>query len=444
MPRLGAPEPAVRPALKTLVDFAFVLGGKVANLTVVLLGGLLVARSAGTAEYGTFVVAISLVLLGDGLIGAPLDLAAVRFVALHPGDPKRARRFEAMTLQAKLILAGAGFAAILVCRPLLALRWPAVASPDFPLFACGFALTALVTARSTAVCLQNRRQFRLYSATDFLQGVIRATGFLALAASGRASAAGFVLVYATAASAATVVGWVWLGQRHLLGPWPERPDTLRVFRYCGWAGGIIVLGTLTGRGDLMLLALKEGTGGSAAYGLASQVAQLLTQVALYASVLTQPRVLQLQRESRLHGLVALNVALVAAAALILALLGGPAAIGGIVARVFGGGFDASIPLFRILLAGVLLDWIIMPILVVYCLQVSPRATFHGEAVITLLFFGAGAAAIAGSWARPTDQLLAQIAVLGRLVKLALYSFLFIRQPGNRSEPAASEAGSSAA
>lgn len=426
-------------ARKTLVDFLFVLGGKFSNLTVVLLGGLLVARAAGPAEYGIFVVAMSLVLLGDGLLGAPLDLAAVRFFALHSAEPGRVRGMEAMALQLKILLAALAFLGVCALRPLLALQWPAVSDPSFPLLTCGIALTSLLMARSTATCLQNRREFRLYSAIDFLQGMLRAGGFIVLAWLGRPTAASFIGIYALAAAGAAAGGWCFLGQWHLFGRWPGRADALRLMGYCGYTGGIVALGTITGRGDMMVLALQRGTGGSAAYGMASQLAQLLTQVAMYASVLTQPRILGLERQGRLRGLLALNLVVVGCVGLLVMAVGGPWSILPRVLEALGPGFSGSAPLLRILLLGVVLDWVLLPLLMVYCLQVCPREAFLGEIMITVLFAGAVASAVAGVWSWPIEPLLAVVAVLGRAAKLVLYLGLFLRRhpqspPGTDTTP----------
>ena len=72
-------------AQKNVVNFLLVLGGKVSVTGVIFIGGILVARFSGAAEYGVFCVAMSAVLICDGMIGAPLDMAAVRFSALHEG-----------------------------------------------------------------------------------------------------------------------------------------------------------------------------------------------------------------------------------------------------------------------------------------------------------------------------------------------------------------------
>jgi O-antigen/teichoic acid export membrane protein len=415
----------MRSARKSLVDLTLVMAGKFTSLVVLFLGGVLIARTAGPLEYGVFAVAMTLVLLGDGMIGAPLDLAAVRFFALHPGERDRTERFEAMTLQLKLILGTFAFAAALSMRSLLELRWPALAAQDFPLSSCFLALLALLAARSTATTLQNRQRFRLYSIVDLAQGTARAVGFLLLTWLQLARAAPYVLTYGLAAFGAALAGWLALQQRHLLRRWPTRSDSVLMLRYCGYTAGILTLGTITGRGDLLLLASVKGASGSAAYGLASQIALLLAQAAMYASILTQPRLLMLHRQERIRGLFTINFIAVVCFSLLTLLLWSPAAITNGLAIVFGEGFASSVPILRILLVGVFLDWLIVPVLMVFCIQVCPRKVFLGEILIATLFLALGTAAIAQTWPWPPEQMLAWIAVLGRAAKLLLYGGLFL-------------------
>ena len=103
----------MRSSQKNLLDFCLVIGGKVSVAGVVFIAGILVARFAGLAEYGLFSVALSAILLCDGMIGSPLDMAAVRFSSLHPGEPARTQRFEAMAMHVKMILVSILFLAAL-------------------------------------------------------------------------------------------------------------------------------------------------------------------------------------------------------------------------------------------------------------------------------------------------------------------------------------------
>lgn len=426
----------MRSYLPVIVDFALVLGGKFSNLAVVFLGGVLIARTSGAGEYGLFTVAITLVLLCDGFIGAPMDLSAVRFFALHPGETERARRFEALTLQLKLLLAALCVPAVLLLRAPMAAFWPALAASSLPWWTSLTALGGLLAARSTSTALQNRGLFRRYSAVDLAQGVLRSSGFIALAAAHHATASAFVLVYGAASLATACFGWIFLGQSHLLGRWPEKEDARQMLRYSGYTAGIVIMATLTGRGDLLMLAAHTGAARSASYGLAAQITLILSQVAMYASVLTQPRILSLQRQGRLRSLFAGNALLVAGLMVIGFLAWDSELAAGGIAGLLGPSFSSSAPLVRILLLGALLDWLVLPVALTYCIQEAPARAFAGECAIASLFLAAGALFVSRGQAWPAEHVVAWLSVLVRAAKVVFYGGLFLVLTGARKQPAA--------
>jgi O-antigen/teichoic acid export membrane protein len=409
---------------KNLLEFILVLGGKASIVGVIFVGGVLVARLAGPVEYGVFSVAITAVLLCDGMIGAPLDMAAVRFSSWHTGERPRTQRFEAMALHLKLMLAAILFLSALALRPFYARLSSHLADGSFPFVACLAATACLLAARSAGTGLQIRHRFKEYSLLDLSQGAVRLLGFAMFAALGLARTLEFLGAYAVAALGAALCGLAFFGQNYLLGAWPSRDDASRMLRYCGYSAGIIALGTVTGRGDLLILATARGSASVSAYGLASQLTLLVAQVALYASVLTQPRVIPLAREGRVRAVFMTNLALVAVAALVGALLLHPDLLRWATTLVFGKGFDRAVPLLRILLLGALLDLLIVPVLMVFCIQVCPAQTFRGEILITGGFLAAALAAATGRFPLPAEQAMAWVAVGTRVAKLLLYGGLF--------------------
>jgi O-antigen/teichoic acid export membrane protein len=411
-------------AQKNVVNFLLVLGGKVSVTGVIFIGGILVARFSGAAEYGVFCVAMSAVLICDGMIGAPLDMAAVRFSALHEGEVARSNRFQAMALHLKLILAGLVFLAVLLLLPWIReWRTDRVTGP-FPIVSCFFAVTCLLMARSVGTGLQIRTHFRQYSLVDVAQGALRMVGFALLTACHFARAGLFLLVYGIAALATALSGVTWFGQKYLLGRWPDRPDVSRMLSYCGYTAGIIALGTVTGRGDLIVLAILYGAGKTSAYALASQMAMLLAQLALYASVLTQPQVLPLARQGKLRRLFLVNFVIVGFVAIAAIGVLSPRFLDFVTQLVFGRGFDESVPLLQILCLGALIDLLVVPVLMVFCIQACPAKAFWGEIVITCGFLVAATGVVTGYFTGPAAQVMAWVAVSARLAKLVLYGGLF--------------------
>ncbi|MGN6385768.1 MAG: hypothetical protein ACTHMT_05960, partial [Verrucomicrobiota bacterium] len=183
---------------KTFGEFVLVIGGKLSISAVVFLAGILVARFGGVREYGIFSVAMSTILLCDGMIGSPLDMAAVRFSAMHPGELERTRKFEAMAMHLKLLLAATVF--VIGCAVMLSLgQWQSkVVAGSFPVFACALATGSLLLARSVGTGLQIRERFKAYSMVDLLQGMARLAAFVVLGLTHHAKAGLYVIAYGLA------------------------------------------------------------------------------------------------------------------------------------------------------------------------------------------------------------------------------------------------------
>jgi O-antigen/teichoic acid export membrane protein len=410
-------------SLKNILDFCLVLGGKASISAVIFLAGILLARSSGPAEFAKFSVAISLVLLCDGMIGAPLDMAAVRFTSLHPGETSRTERFEAMAMQLKLLIVLVVFVVALIARSFLP-KTLSFTGQGFPLVVSLVAAFGLLAARSIGVALQVRRQFRIYSLIDAAQGVIRIAGFGGLALAHMAGAGAYMLVYGSAAFLAALSGITLLGQRYLLGRWPEKDDASRMLRYSGYSSGVIACGTATGRSDIVILALVNGSESVSSYGLASQMAMLIGQVALYSSVLTAPRLIPLARADGLRRLFFSNFLLVAVVALAAFVFLNPRFLEWGAGTLFGKRFTGNTLVLQILLAGAIVDLLIVPVLMSYCVQASPNHAFWGEIGIAVVFIASAFAAARGRLPWPPEVAMACVATSSRVAKLIFYGSLF--------------------
>jgi O-antigen/teichoic acid export membrane protein len=415
----------VKVTRKSFGEFVLVIGGKLSISAVVFLAGILVARFGGVREYGIFSVAMSTILLCDGMIGSPLDMAAVRFSAMHPGELERTRKFEAMAMHLKLLLAAMVF--VIGGAVMLSLgQWQSkIVGGSFPVFACALATGSLLLARSVGTGLQIRERFKAYSMVDLLQGMARLTAFLVLGLTHHAKAGLYVIAYGLAGFITAISGFGLLGQRYLLGMWPNKRDAGRMLRYAGFSSGIVALGTITGRGDLLILGFVKGADNVSAYGAASLLAMLVAQFALYTSVLTQPRVLRMAKEGELRRFFAANAAFVFVIGIAAAVLMSPAILGRLISLVFGHGFNETIPILRVLLFGAVVDLLIVPVLMVFCIQTCPKQVFTGEALICMAFLAAAGCAATGRLGASAAVAMAWVAAVARVAKLILYGGLFM-------------------
>lgn len=411
---------------KSLIDLVLVVGGKVASIGVIFAGGAIVARFGGPAEYGLFATAITAILLLEGMIGSPLDIGAIRFSALHAGEEARTRRFEAMSLQVKLLVVVVVMAG-----------WTLWHRGDGGDWSQALLLTMVVTlllaARSTVTGLQIRQRFKAYSLVDLGQGAARLALFGLLAALGLSRSTPFLLAYGSVSLLVVLVGFGLFRQGYLLGGWPTGRDVRRMFGYCGCAAGVVSLGTLTGRGDLLILSSWFPPETVANYGAAAQLFLLLAQLSLYISVVTQPRVLTWTRAGKLRTLFAWNAALVGLGLLpALLLFFNPGLLAAVLTLVFGPGYEGAALPFRILLFGGLIDLLLVPILMIYVLQVFPGKAFAAELVTTATFVGVAFFLIPRGDPAVSQVSMAWLAVGIRALKLSFYFVLFWRTTGGGS------------
>jgi O-antigen/teichoic acid export membrane protein len=120
------------------------------------------------------------------------------------------------------------------------------------------------------------------------------------------------------------------------------------------------------------------------YAAAFHIASVVTLLAGYISVVSQPRIVAWVRDRRAAGFVRLNMLLGIAASIVI--IGVSYLLPQLVIWVFGDAYAAARPLLTILLFGACLDLLIMPVLLTFALQLLPRQALVTEAVIAAVFF----------------------------------------------------------
>jgi len=411
------------PARRTLADLALVVAAKVLSVAALFLCSVLAARQLGAVAYGHFAAALSLLLLVDAMAGSPLDLAVIRFGTLHVAEPERVAALQTFLLRAKLAFAALLF---MLAWPnatwLTALLLPGADNALFVLLLASIA--ALLLLRGYAVQLQVAQRFRMYAALDVALALLRIGSVLAvwwlISAAGAFT---YFAIYAIAAFVVLAITALRMPQGLLRRPMPERTDLRALGTYVAGTAGIVVLGTVTGRADVPLVSAVLGPEATGYYGVGTQLAAVGTMLATYIGIVTQPRVLGLVRAGRLGRALALN-AIGAALLVLLLILAGPTLLPLLVPLVFGDGFTASIPVVEILLWGTCIDFLIMPFLLPYALQLETRNCLRGEFLITVVYL------LGMSWALGQGIDAVAWLVTGiRLTKLCFYSLLYLRTHG---------------
>ena len=375
-----------------LLDLVIVIGGKVVAVGSLFCCSLLAARGLGPNAYGHFAAALSFVLLLDGLAGTPLDLATVRFGALYGADHARSLAMQIALLRGKCAL-GALIVVIAVTFPAYLTRFVLPgATPALWLF-ISINIFALLVLRAYSAMLQSQSDFRSYSMLDVVQGALRLCLFGSLALAAEANAATYLGLYALATLITIALGQRRLGLPMSTRTWPPAADLRLALRYVGTTGAISVLGTISARTDVVVIAAQGDTTATAYYSVAAQIAMVGTLLASYASIVVQPRLLELARQGALLPLLKHNIWVSAACALVLVLLQNTV-LPALVVRLFGAQYLPALPILSWLLWGAWLDTLLFPVLVPYGLQLQARSCLLAECLFTASYLAALPLAIA--------------------------------------------------
>ncbi len=397
----------------------WVAAGKFLVLGSMLACGIIVARAAQSpAEYAFFAAGLSLVLLIDATLGSPLDLATVRFSVMHLDDPVRVDQFAAAAFRIKLMGGVAVVATSFVAsRPLAGLLF-GDAQRVLLLRVAVISAVALLLLRGTAVHLQIRFLFHRYAAFDALQGGLRLLATLALLAVGIRLAEWYLAGYGLAAAVVFAFGVIWIPQPYLFARWPPRSDARALFGFLATTAGIVVLGTVTGHSDILFLTALGDADQAGQYAAAAHLARLATMLAIFGSIVCQPRVIPAARAGRVGELMRWNL-LGAAIVGVLAVPAGFFLLDPLVPALLGREFAASVPILKLLIVGTCADIFFMPVMMTFAVQVYPRASLACEIGITLVFL-----AVAPVAALHGPMMMAGVATGVRILKFVCYAGIF--------------------
>lgn len=411
--------------MRSLYQIALVSSSKLLSLGTLFLAGILVARVTGPVGFGYYNAGLTILLLVDGIVGQPMDNAMVRYYSLHSDSEEGVNSVHGAIFRLKMFFGASLIAvALLFSEQLTPLLLDADAPRRvLPVVAIGIA--CLLAVRSTACYLQTRQWFQSYATLDVIQGLIRVVGVGSLFFLGIRLPEAYLAIYGAGALAAFGLYLFAVSQPYLRTGWPNAIDRRRMVSYIGVTSGIVILGTITGRVDVLLVMMFGGAEMAGHYSAAAQLAFLGALLAGYMAVVFQPKVVELSRKRQLGKLIRLNGLLVSA----ISVLCVPIAfwiLPWIMPLLFGEGFAESVPILQVMLIGTCADLLIMPILLPFSIQMLAKEALIGEIVITSLFFavilfGPNISALRMAW------LVSGV----RLAKLGMYMFIVLRYLRNQ-------------
>jgi O-antigen/teichoic acid export membrane protein len=405
-------------------DFTIILSGHLARLALGFAGSVLVARRLGPDGYG--LISLVLAIVGITLTVADLGLrhTAVRTLSRDLAvDPARSARVAASYLGLLVsINVVAMVIAATVAHPLCEyLLGRPDAAPPFRLALLGAVPAALSGA--VAAMLQARRQFwrlaaaQTAAATGTLVGIV-----MLFELDGLTVQSVIVLgVLAPLIGAAVAVGGIPRAWMAGIGEWPRvRRDWGELFRFSKWLWLSAVCSLLASQLDLLLVNRWTTAHAAGVYALAFNLANRLdvlnqtrftVRMPVVSSLRTKDEVRAYAREALTRGTV-LGVLLVAAAAAVAK----PFIVG-----VYGAQYAESVPVFLVLLATVLVDFVTTPLLILGFPLNAPR-TLAASDVIRVAVLG-----LVAVWLVPQTGLMgAAVARLAGKVAGAVFTLTILR------------------
>lgn len=398
-------------------NFLFVAAAKIFSLGSLFICNIFVARISEPVFFGYYSIALSLVILFDAMIGAPLDNAMVRFSCIHNEDVDRISRVQGFLFRFKLTF---GFIVLTLVFLFIDNLTPLIfGNKDAPgnlLIIASISGVAVLMVRSSATYLQINHFFSDYANLDSLQGSLRLFLVLSFYFYGVTQISTYLVIYGLSSFLAFLVFFFLRPQKYIFSSWPDKDDLKRILSYIGVTSTIVILGTITGRADVVLLSMFGDSEQTGYYSVAVQLAFAGTLLASYLAIIFQPRVIQMARNNTLSALINKNMWM----GLMVTILAIPVAISLVpfmVPLIFGDNYLQSIPILQILIFGICADFMILPVLMPYAIQVIPGQIVFGELALLIVFL-AGVIIFRGF-----DPIaMAYFVSIIRILKLFLYFF----------------------
>lgn len=410
--------------LEQLLSLVLVMSGKLVSQGAALACGIVAARVAGPQEFALYAAAASIVLLIDACAGAPLDYAVVTFAASWRGALERVWRVQAAAFRFKLAVGALLTVAAAVFGDSIAALLLHDGGRGSLVVVAAVTAGLLALVRSVSTAMQSDLRFVRYFSVDAGQGAIRAVAVLALALFAARQAEWYMATLAVSAGAILIAALT-AGSRQLWrSSWPTRADVRAIGRFTLITSGVIALGTVTGRTDVLLLFYGHADG-IPHYAGAVQLASIATMLAAYATITAQPHLIPARREGRIPMLIAGSAAVAAILGAMLVLLTWRYG-DSIAATVLGADFAAAGHLLFILMIGTVGDLVCMPVAMTFVIQTHPRHALWGELAMMMAYLVLGLTLAAGN-----AEWMAWLVTAIRLAKALFYvaTALRLSRPG---------------
>jgi len=362
------PRAHVGPAL-------MVAGAKaLAGASIVALN-LWVAHHLAPAAYGVFAVAVTALMLMDGVVGTAFDAAVIRGAGANPEEAASASEHAGLLMKlgaGLLVSAGAAIVIGIAVSPVAA----AVAA------LAGLGGTGMLAHRSLLVYLQLRERFGWYTVVDLTQTILRCTLIAVVLTSGYTTAVAAVAAYSAApwliACAALLIG---VGIR--AGVRARRADFSDVVRSAGLSLATTSVGAVVSRLDLFLMSIAGTAAETGVFAAASTLALVPTWLGAYLAPTLSGRILPYCRARRMKQFFAEVQGVLLIAGVVGMVVGvtlGPA----LILRFLPPGYAGAARVVPVLLGAGVAGFVTFPLILHTLLFLSPR-TYLVMDLISIVF-----------------------------------------------------------
>lgn len=365
---------------------------KVAHGVGLLSLNILLIRFFDPASYGAYSLCVASIIIGDAVIGSPLDLGVLRLAPLYRIDDRaRSFRIEAAAFWLKMgLLLFLGIGLLLTAPALARLLFHRDGLTHLVYITYG-ALAATLMLRSCLAHLQVDKRFPEYGLVDWMNTLSKFGSIGVLLAFAERSPATVLIGFVFGPTLAFVIGMATFAWDR---GWIMRFDASHLRELAGhlkWIVPVTAVGSIRDRMDIYFLTLWSTAAEVGIFSAARAVAMIPDLLGMYMGVVVAPRIMPLYRERRFYRpFKKMQIALKLAAVLI---LGGGIAALALAEPIVPEAYRPSIPVFIVLLAGTLTGFVSHPVVAPFLMFLRPRFALYLDLVAMPLMVAGYAYAI---------------------------------------------------
>lgn len=274
-----------------LVDLAMVALPKVAGGALTVALNVVLLRFLGPEQFGVYSLCVAAILLSDGILGTPFDMAVLRLAQAHLQDrPSRAVAMEQAAVWLKLVvIAVFALAGAVLARPIADTVFKLQGTAHLvPL--CVAVVAGMLLLRSVLTHAQVRRRFAQYGGVDLIHILFKFGGIGLLLAVATPTPSMLLSFWLMGPLLAMLVGLAWVARPLARELRWRSADTGEVFAYAKWFLLTSALGSIMAKMDILMLGWHAPIEEVGIYSGAQVFALIPELLGIYMATVLSPRI----------------------------------------------------------------------------------------------------------------------------------------------------------